>query len=243
MGRRCELLHLPIELVQRITDHLPLQDRVEFHLLCKALYAALRVHIPPADTLKGHAHAMLLLMVKEDILAPRDDETDWRVVLRIETRQPYQVVYIARQSRGIMCVRTDIGDDLRFLTEELLFRKLAMCRDVVYGACLSITEQQRLRAWQLQHLAYNMTMILSKVQDRDTGQLTVLTNPECDALCIRKLFCVKRFFFDSFALFIDSRNAPTHPMSSLMPNMYGNFPSTACALSLSISEDMYTPFL
>ena len=231
------MLDLPQELVHYIAAHIPLQARLEFHLLCKKLYSMLLVPIPGLNTLKGHTHAMLLLMCATPSLQPTEEDFGWPVFMEIETKNPSQVVKVARQSQGIVCVRTEPEGRLRFLREEQLYRKMVLSKDVVHRASLVIGEDKQMRLLDLSNLTLKMSRVLAALPVKYSGEITVYTRRRINDVVLRKVtFGEEVFYFDSRLV----HNPITKPvtMQSATP-----IPASACAMSLVVKEDLYTPYM
>lgn len=238
MARPTSLLQLPKELVQRITKRLPTPARVEFHLLCKKLYSDLELTVPKLSSLKGHAHAMLLLLCNRNSLQPEPEVFGWPVFLEIETRYPSQIVKIVRQSSGVLCVYKQASDSLVFLTEEEVYRKLVFCNDIVHRVTLVVGQDKCLPFTELQHIAYFMSLVLKQLPVKYSGELAVYTDTGCKDVVLRKVnFLAEAYYFDS------RRRVDQSPTKQAMPDLYSSLPSSTCALSLVVKEDMYTPYL
>ena len=231
------MLDLPQELVHYIAAHIPLQARLEFHLLCKKLYSMLLVPIPGLNTLKGHTHAMLLLMCATPSLQPTEEDFGWPVFMEIETRHPRQVVTIAKQSQGIVCVRTEPEGHLTFLREEDLFRKMVLCKDVVHKASFVVEEDKQMHLRDLSKLAHLMSKVLAALPVKYSGEITVYTHRRMNDVVLRKVtFEKEEFYFDSRLL--DNPISKAISFQSATP-----IPASACAMSLVVKEDLYTPYM
>lgn len=230
------MLDLPQELVHYIVAHMPLEARLEFHLLCKKLYGMLLVPIPGLSTLKGHAHAMLLMMCATTSLEPADADFGWPVFMEIETTNPSQVVKIARQSKGIVCVRTEPEGQLRFLTERQLYRKMVLSKDVVHRASLVIGGDKQLSTRDLSTLTNKMSKVLAALPVKYSGEIVMYTHSRLDDVVLRKVtFGEEVFYFDS--RFTHNPIAKPVTMQCALPL------SSICALSLVVKEDLYTPYM
>ena len=230
------MLDLPQELVHYIVARLPLDARLEFHLLCKKLYSMMLVPIPGLSTLKGHAHAMLLMMCATPSLQPADADFGWPVFMEIETQNPRQVVRIARQSKGIVCVQdTEPDGQLRFLSEDQLYRKMVLSKDVVHRASLVIGGDKQLSICDLSNLTSKMSRVLAALPVKYSGEIVMYTHSRLDEVVLRKVtFGKEAFYFDSRFLF----NPITRPVT-----MQWDIPRNISAVSLVVKEDLYTPYM
>ncbi len=234
------LSDLPQELLLRITAYLTQQEGLEFHLLRKSLYSALPIPIPRAISLKGHVHAMLLLLCVPS-LQPKDEEFGWPVFMEVETMHPHKVVKIAKQSKGVVCVRTEPVGDMCFLREEQLFRKLAFCQDTVQGASFVIGEEKGLSHSRLQPYVYTMGKILKALPVQYSGEIVVHTKLGLEDITLRKvMFQANTFYFESRTPMASGTSCY---IRATMPDLYRSLPASACELSLVLKEDMYTPYL
>ena len=232
------LLDLPSEVVQYITDQLPLQERLEVHMLCKKFYSMLTTPTPGYDTLGGHALVMLMFMnsmlrINDMHINPASPTGDWPVTVEVQTVQPSQTVTITRTSPGIFCARVEPNRSLSFFTEECLIRKLAFAGDIVQQASLKVTKTINLTTGALMYMAHKMGDLLMLLPMKYSGEIKVYTFPATeDDIVVRKL-C-----FDNHYIYLDSRAQPFFYVAQ-RPRIL-SLPVTTLALSLLMKKDLFT---
>ena len=232
------LLDLPSEVVQRITDRLPLQERLEVHLLCKKFYSMLDIPGYGFDILAGHALALLLFMINNRYEKPGtptdDDLPSWPVAVEIVTAHPSQTVTVTNMSTGIVCVCVEPNRSLCFLTEESLFRKLAFCGDIVQRVSLKVTKTINVDATAMMHIAQRMAVLLMLLPVKYSGEIKVYTPATEENIVVRKLG------FDNRCFYLDSRAPKLTPIYPAMPELSSVLPASTCALSLVMKKDFFT---